>query len=82
VKIDRGTYDRAESLVSRVLGAQISRYTFGPQAEFARNLRGDRSVAVALGLLNGVHSPRELLDRAATKQGQQRSDSAASARKK
>ena len=82
LKIDRGTYDRAEPLVSRVLGSQISRYTFGPDAEFARNLRGDRSVAVALGLLNGVHSPRELLDRAATKQEQQRTDSVASARKK
>ena len=82
VQIDRGTYDRAESLVSRVLGAQIARYTFGPHAEIARGLRTDRSVAIALGLLNGVHSPRELLDRAATKQEQQRADSAASARKK
>jgi carboxyl-terminal processing protease len=82
VQIDRGTYDRAESLVSRVLGAQIARYTFGPRAEIARGLRTDRSVAIALGLLNGVHSPRELLDRAATKQEQQRADSAASARKK
>ena len=82
VQIDRGTYDRAESLVARVLGAQIARYTFGPHAEIARSLRTDRSVAVALGLLNGVHSPRELLDRAATKQEQQRADSVASARKK
>ena len=82
VQIDRGTYDRAESLVARVLGAQIARYTFGPHAEIARGLRTDRSVAIALGLLNGVHSPRELLDRAATKQEQQRADSAASARKK
>jgi carboxyl-terminal processing protease len=82
VNIDRTTYDGAESLVTRVLGAQIARYTFGPQAEFARSLRTDRSVAVALALLNGVHSPRELLDRAATKQEQQRADSVASARKK
>ena len=82
VNIDRATYDGAESLVTRVLGAQIARYTFGPQAEFARSLRTDRSIAVSLALLNGVHSPRELLDRAATKQEQQRADSVASARKK
>jgi carboxyl-terminal processing protease len=82
VTIDRPVFDRAESLVGRVLGAQIARYTFGPQAEFARGLRSDQSVAVALSLLNGVRTPRELLDRATTRQRQQRADSAAAVKGK
>jgi carboxyl-terminal processing protease len=79
VTLDRAVYDRAESLVTRVLGAQIARYAFGPQAEFARGLRTDQSVAAALGLLNGVRTPKELLDRAATRQRQQQADSVAAA---
>ena len=66
ITINRSIYDAAEPLVSRILGAQIARYALGPEAEFARGLRNDRSLAVALQLLNGVKSQRELLDRAAT----------------
>ena len=82
VSVDRGVFDRAQSLVTRVLGAQIARYTFGPQAEFARGLRTDRSVAIALSLLNGVHTPRELLDRSTTQQQRQRADSATAVKTK
>jgi hypothetical protein len=64
--VDRATYDAAEPLVTRILGAQIARYTLGPDAEFARGLRNDKAVSVALQLLNGVRSQRELLDRAGT----------------
>jgi carboxyl-terminal processing protease len=66
ITIDRVTYDAAEPLVSRILGAQIARYAIGPEAEFVRGLRNDRAVATALQLLNGVRSRSELLDRAAT----------------
>jgi len=66
ITVNRSIYDAAEPLVSRILGAQIARYALGPEAEFARGLRNDRSLAVALQLLNGVKSQRELLDRAAT----------------
>jgi carboxyl-terminal processing protease len=66
IVVNRAIYDAAEPLVSRILGAQIARYALGPDAEFARSLRNDRSLAVALQLLNGVKSERELLDRAAT----------------
>ena len=62
----RPIYDAAEPLVTRILGAQIARYSLGPDAEFARGLRNDRSLAISLQLLNGVKSQRELLDRAAT----------------
>jgi carboxyl-terminal processing protease len=66
ITMSRSIYDAAEPLVSRILGAQVARYALGPDAEFARGLRNDRSLAVALQLLNGVKSQRELLDRAAT----------------
>ena len=66
IVVDRAIYDAAEPLVTRILGAQIARYALGPDAEFARSLRNDRSLAVSLQLLNGVKSERELLDRAAT----------------
>ncbi len=66
IVISRSVYDAAEPLVSRVLGAQIARYALGPDAEFARGLRNDRSLTASLQLLNGVKSQRELLDRAAT----------------
>ena len=66
VVVSRPIYDAAEPLVSRILGAQIARYALGPDAEFARGLRNDRSLATSLQLLNGVRTQRELLDRAAT----------------
>lgn len=66
IVVTRAIYDAAEPLVSRILGAQIARYALGPDAEFARGLRNDRSLTIALQLLNGVKSQRELLDRAAT----------------
>ena len=66
IVINRAVYDAAEPLVSRILGAQIARYALGPDAEFTRGLRNDRSLSASLQLLNGVKSQRELLDRAAT----------------
>ena len=64
ITVDRATYDAAEPLVTRILGAQIARYALGPEAEFARGLRSDRAVSASLQLLNGVQSQRELLERA------------------
>jgi carboxyl-terminal processing protease len=76
IDVDRTTYDAAEPLVTRILGAQIARYTLGPDAEFARGLRTDKAVTTALQLLNGVKSQRELLDRAATLGAAAKADSA------
>ena len=69
IVVNRAIYDAAEPLVTRILGAQIARYALGPDAEFARGLRNDRSLAVSLQLLNGVKSERALFDRAATLAG-------------
>src|SRR5688500_13215612 len=80
IAIDRDVYDAAEPLVARILGAQIARYVFGPEAEYARALRQDRAMAIALELLNASRSPDDLLNRAATKQAaliQARGDSTA-----
>jgi carboxyl-terminal processing protease len=74
VRLLRPTYDAAEPLVTRVLDAQIARYVFGPDAEFERALRRDRSLALALQLLNGASSPAELLKRTTAMQ-EARSDS-------
>jgi hypothetical protein len=56
-------YDSAAPLVTRALGSQITRYVFGPRAEFARSLREDPALAKSLELLHGVDSPRALLER-------------------
>lgn len=68
VTLDRGVYEDAEPLITRILGSQIARYVFGPEAEYARALRQDRAMAVALELLNASRSPDDLLNRAAMKQ--------------
>ena len=76
VRVLRSTYDAAEPLVTRVLDAQIARYVFGPDAEFERALRRDRSLALALQLLNGASSPEEVLKRT-TRMQAERSDTTA-----
>ena len=63
VSVPRVVYDSAAPLVTRALGSQITRYVFGPRAEFARNLREDPTLAKAIELLQGVDSPRALLER-------------------
>jgi hypothetical protein len=62
--VDRAVYDSASALVSRVLAAQITRFVFGTQAEFARGLREDSTLARARQLLQGADTPQELLKRA------------------
>jgi len=64
VTVDRATYDSASALVSRVLAAQITRFVFGTQEEFARGLREDATLGKARELLRGAGTPKELLQRA------------------
>jgi carboxyl-terminal processing protease len=63
IDVPRAMYDSAAPLVTRALGAQITRYVFGPRAEFVRGLREDPTLAKALDLLQGVESPKALLAR-------------------
>jgi hypothetical protein len=64
VSVPRAVYDSAAPLVTRVLGAQIARYVFGPKAQTARSLREDPTFTRALALLDGVRTSKELLGRA------------------
>jgi carboxyl-terminal processing protease len=63
IAVPRAVYDSAAPLVSRALGTQVTRFVFGQRAEFARGLRQDPTLAKALELLQGVDTPRALLDR-------------------
>jgi len=63
ITVDRAVYDAADSLVARALTTQIMRFVFGPQAEYARSLREDASIAKAQELLRGVTTATELLQR-------------------
>ena len=65
VTVDSLTYASASSVVDRLLGYEIARYVFGPEAEFARKLRDDAVMSRAVQLVIGAKSPRDLIDRAA-----------------
>ena len=65
VTMGRSVYDSAHALVDRTVTVQLSRYVFGPRAEFARNLREDPTMQRAMTLLHGVRTPTELLGRVA-----------------
>ena len=54
--------DRA---LHRWILSQLARYVFGPQEEFARNLREDPTMQRAVALLRGVRTTKELLGRVA-----------------
>ena len=68
IVMGRATYDSASSLVDRLLGYEITRYAFGPAAEFSRVAAHDEVIAAALDLLAGAKTETELLRRAAAKQ--------------
>ena len=64
ITMARAVYDSSAVLVNRTLGGQVSRYLFGPTAEFERALRDDAAFLRAMELLRGVKSSGELLARA------------------
>jgi carboxyl-terminal processing protease len=68
ITMPRAAYDSASSLVDRLLGYEITRYAFGPAAEFSRVASNDQVIAAALDLLAGAKSEGDLLRRAAAKQ--------------
>ncbi|MEO8562364.1 MAG: S41 family peptidase [bacterium] len=64
VTLDRSVFDAADTLVTRALTSQITRFVFGPQAEYARQLREDANVTKARELLRGTPTSAELIQRA------------------
>jgi hypothetical protein len=71
IVMDRGVYDESASVVKQLLAYDISRYVFGPDAEFRRRVASDHAIATALQLATGATTQRALLDRAASRQKQQ-----------
>jgi carboxyl-terminal processing protease len=65
VKLSRGTFDQAGPVISRLLGYEIARYVFGPDAEMRRRASSDPALAKAVSLATGVKSEADLLRRAA-----------------
>ena len=63
ITIPRAVYDSAAPLVTRALGTQVTRYVFGPRAEFSRTLRDDAAIVRATELLRNVNSPAQLMTR-------------------
>jgi carboxyl-terminal processing protease len=63
IGVDRAVYDSAQTLVTRALAGQITRFVFGTNAEFARSLREDADLAKARELLRGASTPAELVRR-------------------
>jgi carboxyl-terminal processing protease len=73
VVMDSTTYTAASSLIDRVMGYEIARYVFGPDAEFQRRLRDDSTLSRAVAIVRGATTPRELLQRAANQTPAKRS---------
>jgi carboxyl-terminal processing protease len=57
--VDRQTFDAAAPWIARSLGYEITRVTFGPDAEFLRRSQNDPVIVRALRLLDGARTPRE-----------------------
>ncbi|MEP6622552.1 MAG: S41 family peptidase [bacterium] len=66
--VPRAVYDSANSLVTRAMTTQLSRYVFGGRAEFERTLRQDPTMLRAETLLHGVDSQKALLARVGSPQ--------------
>ena len=71
IVMDKGVYDESSSVVKLLLAYDISRYVFGPDAEFRRRVANDHAIATALSLATGATTQRALLDRASARQQQQ-----------
>jgi carboxyl-terminal processing protease len=74
VTLDRAHYDAAAPAVDRLLGDEIARYVFGPDAAFRRQLRDDRVIAVAVDLAKGSSTQHDLLARAAARRAAKHED--------
>jgi len=75
VAMDRGIYDESAPVVRQLLAYDISRYVFGPEAEFRRRVASDKAIATALQLATGAGTQQALLQRALVRQQQQRATS-------
>ena len=63
IVVERAVFDSAQTAVNPALGTQITRFVFGTQAEYARALREDATLAKARELLRDAPTPAELVRR-------------------
>jgi carboxyl-terminal processing protease len=63
---DRAIFDGASTLVGKLLGREIARYLFGPQAEAERAIREDAVIQAAVRLAAGAASQAALFERVPT----------------
>ena len=64
ISTDRATFERAATLIDRVIGYEVARYVFGEPAEYARRLHDDAALARTISIVSGATTQRELLARA------------------
>jgi len=64
---DRAIYDAASPITSLLIAREVTRFVFGPAAEARRSIADDEVIRVAEGLLLGVRTPAEVLQRAAAR---------------
>ena len=61
VVMDRSIYDEYSRVVSQLLAYDISRYVFGPEAEFKRRVTHDAAIRTALEIATGSTTQQALL---------------------
>ena len=61
VNLPRPLFDADSVVLNRLMADQITRYVFGPDAEYELLLNRDRDVTTALGILAKAHTQQELL---------------------
>lgn len=61
INLPRPLFDADSLLIDRLIGDQVAQYVFGPRAAFERVVARDRDITTALGILEKVHTPEELL---------------------
>ena len=65
VVMDRGIFEAAAPLLNRQLAYEITRFSFGAEAEFRRRAADDAAIQLALRLTGGAATQRDLFARAA-----------------
>jgi len=69
IDIDRGIYDAAAPLVSRLVSYDVARYVFGRPVEQRRIVQDDPIVQRAVELIRGAKTQKDLLTRVGEHQG-------------
>ena len=61
IGVSRDVFDRARPTIERLLATDITRFVFGPDAEFLRSSRDDRAIRAAVDIMSGARDQAEVL---------------------